>query len=109
MSDSIMIKAYCDWQIFGDVEPAQHLHDLLAPWIGRGADGADGDLDEYLDDLTVTFADDSGPFGLRYVQFTIRTPLQPEALDKAKLHIKNRLDRMVGDTDVSVRWLMLAQ
>lgn len=106
MSDSIMLKAVCDWQIFGDVDPIEHLHELFRPWMGRGADGADGDLDEYLNDFSVIFSDSSGPFGLSYILFTVDTPLQKDDLSKANEHIKKRLDRFVGDIDVNVRWVV---
>jgi hypothetical protein len=106
MSNTVMLKAFCDWQIWGDVDPKEHLTEILRPWMGRGADGADGDLDEYLHDLEITYADTKGPFGLSYVQFWVVTPLQKDDLNEAKMHIRHRLNRFVGDSDVSVRWVI---
>lgn len=107
MSDNVQIKAFCDWQIFGDVEPKEHLEELLRPWLSRkSGDGfADADDNDLISDLGVMFTSDKGPFGLRYIQFMVVTPVTIHELNDVKDVIKARLDRMVGDSDVRVLWV----
>lgn len=103
MSDVIYFKAYCDWQIYGEgFDTKEWVNNHFNIWQGAGASNDDN---EFLADYQVTFTSDNGAWGLRFAEFWVITPVYIAEIENVKEIIKARLDRMVGDTDVSVRFL----
>lgn len=89
------IRILADWQIFGDVDAIDYTTFLLDAALERGEITAYG----------VIFADNTGPFGLHYVYFSVLTEFNAEQLNAPKATAKALLDGIVHDTDVEVRWI----
>lgn len=108
MTDSILVEAHVEWQVFGNVDAQEHLDSLLSMWQGAGSD-TPGEPDHYLRDYGTNFVKKGGPFGLQFISFWVVTPLNTGDAQQAKAAIKARLDRMVGDSDIDVRWVEVFQ
>jgi len=105
---TVILRAIGDWQIFGEIEdPTEHFMRLLAPW--NLSDPANENVvfetTDYIDTIEVTYADNSGPFGLCFVQFQMLVPIDEAQLKDAYEVIERRLNNYVSDTDIKVRWL----
>lgn len=108
MPGSQLFEAQVEWKIFGDVNAYEYVTSLLSPWNGDGLVDADNP-DFFLKDYGVSVIRTGGPFGLQYVSFWVVMPLSPLDAQRAAEVIKKRLDVMVGDTDVDVRWVEVFQ
>lgn len=105
---TVILRAIGDWQIFGEIEdPAEHLTRLLAPWhlSDPSNENVVFETTNYIDTIEITYVDNSGPFGLCFVQFQMLVPIEEHKLKDAYEVIEKRLNEYVGDTDIKVRWL----
>lgn len=89
------VMLFADWQIFGDVDPHQYMAYKLDLAVEKG------DINAY----SILIAGGSGAFGLLYVYFTVDVDFTAEQLNSPKASGKAILNKIVGDTDVQVRWI----
>jgi hypothetical protein len=105
-NETVYFRAHCDWQIWGEfygtMTIAEWVNDKLKIW--QGADGTDGRENFFLHDYQVTEELKDGPWGLMMARFWVIMRVNVDELNDVHDIIKSRLDEMVGDKDVSVRF-----
>lgn len=94
-TDTANFKAFCDLEIWGEINmPLEEWVDAhLKVWKGESGDQS---TDRLIDYATTTTAD-GGVWGLMYVQFWITTPIEVDNVTKAREIIEDRISRMWGD------------
>lgn len=95
-----VIRVVAECQLFSDSEGTAWMTETLNEAMNNGTPDA-------ISAFTVTGCH-PGRFGIQLVTFTVDVPLSHfgfVSFDTAKVTATTLLNRIVGDTDVQVRWL----
>lgn len=92
--EKVLVRAVCDYQLFGDV--------IGVPWMAeRLNDARDEGKIEGFD----VFDAVRGVWGIQFVTFTVDLKIKPAQLEDAKELIAVKLMPIIGDSDIEVRWV----
>lgn len=93
----VAARASAEYQMMGDFEGTGWAHHVFSIAV------AEGKISDYN-----VLASNIGTFGLQLVQFTVDVPiakLEGYSVERAKEWFTDRLNEIVGDSDVEVRWV----